>query len=73
MVSTIRTCYDAVVALALTAVLAIACGLVAAVIVGGRPPNLPVAAIAFLLTGAFLLFRHCNSRRSVLPPVDVGN
>jgi hypothetical protein len=29
-------------------------GLVAAVIVGGRPPNFPVAASAFLVTGAFL-------------------
>lgn len=69
MPSTFRLYYDAVIAVALMAVVAIACGFIAAVITGGRPPNFPVAAIAFLLTGAFLFFRLWrNSRPSALPP-----
>jgi hypothetical protein len=53
----IRFCFDALIAVALAAVVALNCGLIAALITGGSPPNVPVMAIAFLLTGAFLLFR----------------
>ena len=52
MVTTVRLYYDAFIAVALMAVVAIICGFVAAVIAGGSPPNFPVAAIAFVLTGA---------------------
>ena len=51
MVTAIRLYYDAAVAVALTAVAALVCGLIAAVVIGGSSPNLPVATIAFLLTG----------------------
>jgi fructose-specific phosphotransferase system IIC component len=49
--------YDAAVAVALAAVAALVCGLVAAVVTGGSSPNLPVATIAFVLTGGFMFFR----------------
>ena len=49
--------YDAAVAVALVAVAALVCGLVAAVVTGGSSPNLLVATIAFVLTGGFMLFR----------------
>jgi hypothetical protein len=69
VITTIRLYYDAVIAVALMAVVAIICGSVAAVITGGSPPNLPVAAIAFLLTGAFLFSRLWrDSRRPPVPP-----
>lgn len=58
MKASIRSCFDAVVAVGLMVVVGILCGLIAALITGGRPPNLAVAAIAFLLTGAFLFFRQ---------------
>jgi hypothetical protein len=69
MTGTIRLYYDAVIAVALMTVAAAVCGFVAAVITGGNPPSFPVAAIAFLLTGAVLFFRLWrNSRPSALPP-----
>jgi hypothetical protein len=69
MTGTIRLYYDAVIAVALMTVFATVCGFIAAVITGGSPPNFPVAAIAFLLTGAVLFFRLWrNSRPSALPP-----
>lgn len=68
MVSTIRFYYDAIIAVALMAVLAIICGFIAAVITGGSPANFSVAASAFLLTGAFLFSRLWHiSRRPLLP------
>ena len=57
MVTTIRLSYDAAVGVALTAVAALVCGLIAAVVSGGSSPNLPVATIAFVLTGGFMFFR----------------
>ena len=57
MVSTLRLYYDAVIAVALMAVVAIACGIIAAVITGDSSPNFPVAAIALLLIGAFIFLR----------------
>ena len=69
MVTTVRLYYDAVIAVALMAVVAIIFGFVAAVITGGSPPNFPVAAIAFVLTGAVLFFRLWrNSQPPALPP-----
>ena len=41
MVTTVRLYYDAVIAVALMAVVAIICGFVAAVITGGSPPHFP--------------------------------
>ena len=68
MVSTIRFYYDAIIAVALMVMVAIICGFIAAVTIGGSPPNFLVAAIAFLLTGAFLFFRVWHiSRRPLLP------
>ena len=68
MVSTLRLYYEAFIAIALMAVVAIICGFIAAAIIGGSPPNFPVAALAFLVTGAFLLFRLWrNSHPSALP------
>ena len=57
MFTIIRLLYDAVLTIALSVVVAILCGSIAGVIVGASGPNLPVSAIAFLLTGAVLLFR----------------
>ena len=69
MVTTIRLYYDAVIAVALMTVVAVICGFVASVITGGSPPNFPVAAIAFVLTGAVLFFRLWrNSLPPALPP-----
>ena len=69
MVSTIRLYYDAVIAVALMAVVAIICGFVASVITGGSPPNFPVAAIAFVLTGTVLFLRLWRSSQPpALPP-----
>ena len=69
MVTTVRLYYDAVIAVALMAVVAIICGFVAAVITGGSPPNFPVAAIAFVLAGAVIFFRLWrNSQPPALPP-----
>ena len=64
MVSTLRLYYDAVIAVALMAVVAIICGFIAAVITGGSPPNFPVAAIAFVLTGAFIFLRLWSQSRT---------
>jgi LPXTG-motif cell wall-anchored protein len=69
MTGTIRLYYDAVIAVALMAVVAIICGFIAALTTGDSPPNFLVAAIAFLLTGAVLFFRLWrNSRPSALLP-----
>jgi zinc transporter ZupT len=57
VVTTVRLFYDAAVAVALVAVAALVCGLVAAVVTGGSSPNLLVATIALVLTGGFMLFR----------------
>jgi hypothetical protein len=65
----IRLLYDAVLAIALSVVVAILCGSIAGVIVGASGPNLPVSAIAFLLTGAVLLFRLW---RDSVPSVHIG-
>ena len=68
MVGSLRLYYDAVIAVALMAVVAIICGFIAAAITGDNTPNFPIAAIAFLLTGAFLFFRLWRkSRTSALP------
>jgi hypothetical protein len=65
MVSTIRPYYDAVIAVGPIAVVV---GFIAAVITGDSSPNFPIAAIAFLLTGAFLFSRLWQiSRRPLLP------
>ena len=47
MVTTVRLYYNAVIAVALMAVVAIICGFVAAVIAGGSPPNFPVAPMGW--------------------------
>ena len=69
MVSTLRLYYDAVIAVALMAVVAIICGFITAVITGDNSPNLPIAAIAFLLTGAFLFFRLWRKQRTAALPL----
>jgi hypothetical protein len=69
VVTTVRLYFDAVIAVALMTVVAVICGFVASVITGGSPPNFPVAAIAFVLTGAVLFFRLWrNSQSAALPP-----
>jgi hypothetical protein len=73
VIPTIRHFLDAFIAVALMVVVAVVCGLVAAVITGGSPPNFPVAAVAFLLTGAFLFLRLWRKlRTSVVPPGDAA-
>ena len=68
MGSTLRLYYDAVIAVALMAVVAIVCGFIAAVITGDSWPNFPVATIAFVLICAFIVLRlWSKSRRSALP------
>jgi hypothetical protein len=64
VVSTIRFYYEVAVALALMAVVAIVSGLIAAVISGGSPPNLPVATIAFVLTGGYMFCRLRRNRHT---------
>jgi hypothetical protein len=68
VVSTLRLYYDAVIAVALMAVVAIVWGLIAAVVTGDSSSNSPVAAIALVLIGAFI-FLHLwsTSRTSALP------
>ena len=68
MVSRLRLHYDAVVAAALMAVVAIVCGLIVALITGDSPPNIPVATIAFVLICAFIFLRlSSRSRTSAFP------
>ena len=68
MVSTLRLYYDAVIAVALMALVAIIYSFIAAVITGDSSPNFPVAAIALLLIGAFIFLRlWSKSRTSALP------
>ena len=68
MVSTLRLYYDAVIAVALMALVAIICSFIAAVITGDSSPNFPVAAIALLFIGAFIFLRlWSKSRTSALP------
>ena len=69
MVSTLRLYYDAVIAVALMAVVVIACGIIAAVITGDSSPNFPVAAIALLLIGAFIFLRLWSKARSSALPL----
>jgi len=57
MVTNVYLYYNAAVAIALTAVAALVCGLIAAVVIGGSSPNLPAATITFFLTGGFIIFR----------------
>jgi hypothetical protein len=57
VVGTLRLYYDAVIAAALMAVVAISCGLIAAVITGDAPPGFPASTIAFVLICAFLFLR----------------
>lgn len=65
MATTIRLYHDAAVAVALTAVAAIVCGLIAAVMTGSSPPNLPVATIAFVLMGGFMCLRLWRNSRTL--------
>ena len=68
MGSTLRLYYDAVIAVALMAVVAIVCGFIAAVITGDNSPNFPVATIVFVLICAFIFLRLASkSRTSALP------
>jgi hypothetical protein len=68
VVSTLRLYYDALIAVALMALVAITCSFIAAVIIGDSSPNFPVAAIALLLIGAFIFLRlWSKSRTSALP------
>ena len=68
MASRLRLCYDAVVAAALMAVVAIVCGLIVALITGDSPPNFPFATIAFVLICAFIFLRlSSRSRTSAFP------
>ncbi len=68
MASRLRLYYDAVVAAALMAVVAIVCGLIVALITGDSPPNFPVATIAFVLICAFIFLRlSSRSRTSAFP------
>jgi hypothetical protein len=65
---TLRLYYDAVIAVALMAVVAIICGLIPAVITGDTPPSFPVATIAFAFICAFIFLRlWSKSRTSALP------
>ena len=68
MVSTLRLYYDAVIAVALMAVVVIACGIIAAVITGDSSPNFPVV-IALLLIGAFIFLRLWSKARSSALPL----
>ena len=68
MVSTLRIHYDAVIAVALMGIVAVVWGFIAAVITGDTSPNLPVAAIALLLIGAFIFLQLWSRlRTSALP------
>jgi hypothetical protein len=70
VVGTLRPYYDALIAAALMAVVAINCGLIAAVITGDTPLDFPVATIAFVLICAFIFLRlWSKSRTSALPRV----
>ena len=64
VVSTIRLWYDAAVAVALMAVAALVCGLIAAVVTGGSSPNLLVGTIAFLGTGGIMFVRIRRTLRA---------
>ena len=63
MVTTIRLYYDAAVAVALMAVAAIVCGLVAAIMTGGS--HFPVVTIAFVLMCGFMYFRLRRNLRTL--------
>ena len=65
----LRLYYVAVIAVALMAVVVIACGIIAAVITGDSSPNFPVAAIALLLSGAFIFLRLWSKARSSTLPL----
>jgi hypothetical protein len=68
VVGTLRLYYDAVIAVALMAVVAIVSGFIATVITGDTPPNVPIATIAFVLICAFIfLGLWSKSRTSALP------
>lgn len=69
MVSTLRLYYDAIIAVALMAVVAIVCGLIAAVITGDTPSNFPVTTIAFVLICAFIFLRLSSKPRSSALPL----
>ena len=72
MATTIRLYYDAVIAVALMVVVATICGFIGALILGGSPPNFTIAAIGFVLTGAFLILHlwrtHARSSLAVTAP-----
>lgn len=68
MSTTIRLYFDALVAVASMTVAAVVCGFIASVIIGGSPPNFPIAGIAFVVTGLVLFARLWrSSRQSTLP------
>ena len=66
--TTIRLYFDALIAVALMIVVAIVCGFIASAIIGDNPPNLPVAGIAFVVTGLVLLLRLWRSLRQPALP-----
>jgi archaellum biogenesis protein FlaJ (TadC family) len=72
--TTIRSYYDATIAMALTCVFALVVSLIAAVIVGGNAPSMSVAIIVFALTGAMLLLRWWrDGHRSASRPADLSH
>ena len=68
LATTIQLYFDALVAVALMAVVAVVSGLAAALIIGGSLPNFPVMGITFLLTGALLFLRLWLRLRAPLAP-----
>jgi len=68
VVGTLRLYYDAVIGVALMAVVAIICGLIASIMTGDTPLNFPVATIVFVLICAIIFLRlWSKSRTSALP------
>jgi hypothetical protein len=72
--TTIRSYFDATIAIALTSLFALVVSLIAAVIVGGNAPSISVAIIVFALTGAMLLLRWWrDGHRSASRPADLSH
>ncbi len=70
MLDTLRLYFEATVAVAIMAMLAIISGLTAAGLTGDRQLALLVAAVAFVLTGILLTVRLWRMTRTPIPPPE---
>lgn len=72
MLDTVRLYVDAALAIAIMATIGVIAGFAAAAITGDRATVIAATGVAFVLTGAILIFRLWRLTRKPAHPIDPG-